>query len=196
MKTLIISLTIVLNLILAGAVQAQQQDAPGVNPHTGDFTFPGDVAVLPLSDAGSHPMIQVDFGEGKTYRFIVDTGASLNVIDGSIAEELSFEKLGITEIGAPGGNQVPGDIVLSTPFKLENGTVQNAQFVTMDISGLTMGMAQGVIGTSLFRDYLLTYDLKNQEIRVSKQLLTEDDPDVVPFTLSEGHNLLDAIARG
>ena len=55
-------------------------------PVFGELSFTGDTLVLPLSNDGMQPMLSVDLGDGEQHNFIVDTGASVNVIDASLAQ--------------------------------------------------------------------------------------------------------------
>lgn len=174
-------LTSVILLMSVNSLHAQTYVEAEDLPHAGDYNFDGEKVTLTLSDRGTHPMVEADFGDGKEYRFIVDTGASVNVLTESIANNLGFPIIGEMAIGAPGGKQVPGKIVKVENFSLEKGTVDNAEFVTMDIDGMTRGMAQGVISMALFRNYLLTYDLVDKQIHITREYLSPDDPEVMSY---------------
>ena len=147
----------------------------------GEFNYTGDVVVLPLTEQNMQPRVAVDIGDGEQYEFIVDTGASVNVIDSHIAEEQGYEVIAETEIGAPGGPQIPANIVKVPIAHVGDATIIDAEFVTMDISGFSRGMTQGVLGLGLFRDHLLTFDQSAGEIRVSRESLSADDQGVLPY---------------
>ena len=104
----------------------------------GEFNFEGAELVLPLVENAMHPRVVVDIGDGEHYEFIVDTGAGVNVIDTSIAERLGYEVVGEMELGAPGGAQIPAKIVRIPLFHVGSGTLENAEFATMDIVGLSL----------------------------------------------------------
>ena len=147
----------------------------------GEFNFSGDAVVLPLEKRSMHPKVTVDLGDGERYVFIVDTGASVNVIDTAVAEKLGLKVVGKTKLGAPGGPQEPADIYSVPVAHVSSATIANAEFVAMDITGFSGGMTQGVLGLALFRDHLLTFDVGASRITVSRDSLSADRPGVVPF---------------
>lgn len=182
--------------VLCSLAEAQTRMAPEDIPEAGRFEFDGRSLVLPLAESGSHPMISVDLGDGEEYRFIVDTGASVHVMDNALAEKLGYKVTGEMSIGAPGGRQVPGNIVEVPTFSAGTATINGAEFVTMDISRLTGGLSQGVIGLALFREHLLTYDLGQQEIVVSREELSRDDPGVMAYASFHGKIQFDMDVAG
>jgi len=133
-----------------------------------------------------HPKVAVDVGDGEHYEFIVDTGAGVNVIDSSIAESQGYEVVGETELGAPGGKQIPATIVKIPLVHIGDATIENAEWVTMDIIGLSGGTAQGVIGVKTFSDYLVGYDIGGGQITISRDSLSADEPGVIPYDGSNG----------
>jgi hypothetical protein len=138
----------------------------------GRLSFNGDSVTLELLDQRTHPRVMVDLGGPEPCRFIVDTGAAVGVIDAQIAEQIGYEVVGETEIGAPGGPQIPARIVKVPLVRIGEATLRDAEFVTMDIKTMTHGHAQGVLGLRLFRDYLMTFDYPGGEIRLSRGKLT------------------------
>ena len=147
----------------------------------GEFKFDGDLVVLPLTAKGGHPKVLVDLGEGRTLPFIVDTGASVNVIDSAIAEKMAYEVVGETEIGVPGGVQIPGKIIRIPKVHVGDAAILNAEFVVMDINGFSMGTMQGVLGLRLFEQYLLSFDLSGGTISVAKGRLYADSAGAMPY---------------
>ena len=162
----------------------------------GQLEFAADSLTLPLTERGMHPMVIVDMGDGRKHKFIVDTGASVNVLDSAIADALDLEVVGEMQIGAPGGPQIPGKIVRMPLAHVGEATVKNAEFVTMDIAKLSGGSAQGVLGMGLFRDYLLTYDYGRNEIRITRDTLSAEQPGVMPYTDVSGHIQIDMDVAG
>ena len=160
-------------------------------PELGQLEFAGPSLVLPMKVQNGHPKVVVDLGDGEEYLFIVDTGASVNVLDAAIAESLGLETVGEMEIGAPGGPQIPGNIVGTSIAKIGPATIEAAQFVTMDLATFSGGTIQGVLGLGLFRDYVLTYDYGRGEIRVSRGSLSAGEPGVMPYNDIDGHIQVD-----
>jgi len=147
----------------------------------GELKFTGDTLVLPLKKHAMHPRLNVDFGDDVAHEFIVDTGASVNVIDTTIAEKLGFEVVGETEIGAPGGPQIPAKIVKVPLAQVGGATIVDAEFVTMDVLGFSGGTTHGVLGTGIFSDYLLTFDRKAGHIELSRGSLSANEPGVLSY---------------
>jgi len=167
MKNEVRVISVLLALATLGVAGGQGAIAEEQLPNSGEFIFDGDAIVLPLVQQEGQPMVVVDFGDGEKYKFIVDTGASVNVLDSRIAEEQGYEVIGEIEIGAPGGPQIPANIVTVPIARIGGASIKEAEFVVMDVDGFSRGMTQGVIGMGLFRDYLLTFDQSGGRITVA-----------------------------
>jgi len=165
-------------------------------PELGQLEFAGESLALPLTEQGGHPKVIVDMGDGEQHEFIVDTGASANVLDSAIAESLGFEVVGEIQIGAPGGPQIPGSIVRVPLAHIGGATIKDAEFVTMDLVKFSGGSIQGVLGMGVFRDYLLTYDYGQNQIRVSRDTLSADGPGVMRYNNVSGHIQVDMDVAG
>jgi hypothetical protein len=186
--------TLVLAAVLAAAGPACVAEERATE--LGQLDFAGESLTLPMTGQGAHPKVIVDLGDGEEHIFIVDTGASVNVIDAAIAESLGFEVVGETQIGAPGGPQIPGNIVRAPLAHVGAATIRDADFVTMDLATFSRGTAQGVLGLGLFRDHLLTYDYGRNEIRVSRNSLSAGEPGVMPYSDHDGHIQIDMDVAG
>jgi predicted aspartyl protease len=176
------------SLILAVmlTVGTQSSIARESSADIGEVVFAGDSIALPLKANEVHPRVIVDFDDGEQHEFIVDTGASVNVIDSSIAESLGLEVVGETEIGAPGGPQIPSKIVIVPLARVGNVTIKNAEFVTMDVKGFSRGTTHGVLGVGLFSDYLVTFNRGAGLIKLSHDDLSANAPGVLPYDPSNG----------
>ena len=169
-------------------------DEPVAEP--GQLEFAGASLTLPMTEQDGHPKVNVDLGDGEEHIFIVDTGASVNVIDAAIAESLDFEVVGEMQIGAPGGPQIPGNIVRAPLAHVGGATIKDAGFVTMDLASFSGGTTQGILGLGLFRDYLLTYDYRRNAIRVSRDSLSAGERGVMPYSDHDGHIQVDMDVAG
>jgi hypothetical protein len=169
-------------------------DEPGAE--LGQLEFAGASLTLAMSQQNGHPKVIVDLGDGEEHIFIVDTGASVNVIDAAIAESLGFEVVGETQIGAPGGPQINGNIVRTPLAHVGDAAIRDAEFVTMDLARFSGGTTQGILGLGLFRDHLLTYDYGRNEIRVSRDGLSPGAPGVMPYSDHDGHIQVDMDVAG
>jgi len=168
-------------LVAALTIGAQSSTARESDASIGEVNFAGDTAVLQLKKQNMHPVVVVDLGDGKQYEFIVDTGASVNVIDSSIAESLGYEVIDETEIGAPGGPQIPADIVSVPLARIGDVAITDAEFLTMDVLGFSGGRTHGVLGSGAFSDYLLTFDRGAGHIKLSHDSLSADEPGVLTY---------------
>ncbi len=175
---------ILFSLILSTGLAAHAQDR---KPATAPITFSGPELVVPLVDGTIHPITNVNFGDSTEYKFVVDTGASVNVIDTRIAEAEGFEVVGTTSIGAPGGNEIPVNIVLAPRLYIGGGLIENAELVAMDIDTMTGGLMQGVIGLPVFRQHLLVFDQGQNQVRVSTTSLSAESEQTLAYTDTDGH---------
>ncbi len=179
-------------LVAAGPACLAEEHAPEL----GQLEFAGGSQTLPLTERGGHAKVMVDMGNGQQHEFIVDTGASVNVLDSAIAESLGLEVIGEMQIGAPGGPQISGNIVKLPLAHVGGATIRNASFVTMDLVKFSGGSTEGVLGMGLFRDYLLTYDYERSQIRVSRDVLSAEEPGVMPYSNVGGHIQIDMDVAG
>ena len=190
---LIAAAVVYAGLILFGSQSSMARESAA---DIGEFNFTGDAVVLPLVKNSTHPKVVVDFGDGEHYEFIVDTGAGVNVIDSSIAESQGYEVVGETEIGAPGGPQIPAKIVKIPLVRVGGATIENAEWVTMDVIGFSGGMTQGVIGVGAFSDYLVAYDIGGGQITISHDSLSADQPGVISYDGSNAQIEIDVDVAG
>ncbi len=191
-----ITISAVLMLVAVAAFGQKKITSLEDLPEMGEFKFQGDDIVLPLTEKGGHPKVLVELATDEVFPFIVDTGASVNVIDIAIAEKMAYEVVGETEIGAPGGAQIPGKIVRVPLFHIGDATIKNAEFVAMDINGFSMGTMQGVLGLRLFEDYLLSFDLSQGVITVSKTKLSTGTTGVMSYPAGSDKIRLDVDVAG
>jgi hypothetical protein len=190
--TILRALVLATILVAAGPACLAEEHATEL----GQLEFAGESLTLPMAQQGGHPKVIMDLDDGDEHIFIVDTGASVNVIDAAIAESLGFEIVGEMQIGAPGGPQIPGNIVRAPLARVGEATIKDANFVTMDLARFSGGTTQGVSGLGLFRDYLLTYDYGRNEIRVSRNRLLPGEPGVMPYSDHDGHIQVDMDVAG
>ncbi|MGJ8663888.1 MAG: aspartyl protease family protein [Marinicella sp.] len=162
----------------------------------GDFNFSGEELILKTTHKGPHPRVIVDLGDGEEYKFIVDTGASVNVMDSAIAKRLGYEVIGETKAGPPGGPQVDMNIVKVPEAAVGDGQIRGAEFLLMDIQGFSRGSMHGILGMALFREYLLTFDLSQGQITLAKKQLTLADEGVYAYEDNSGHIMINMDVAG
>lgn len=177
-------------------VYSQASPARDSDADIGEVSFSGEQALLALQSNEVHSRLGMDLGDGEHYDFLVDTGASVNVIDTTIAESLGYEVVGETEIGAPGGPQIPAKIVLIPVARIGDVRIVDAEFVTMDILGFSGGRTHGVIGVGLFSDYLLTFDRGAGHIKLSRGTLSSQQQGVLAYDPANSQIEIDIMVAG
>ncbi len=160
---------------LAQARRGDAQHHPGPAPAPDSIEVPAGGISLPMDDFGGRPVVNVEIGGKGPFRFIVDTGATLTVINPGLQEELALPAAPGMQGVAPGGG--PAHAILSIP-ELRIGQ--------MVIRGLTAAappdnpwkgknMPPGVLSGSSFPGYLLTFDYPRRRIRILKGELARPD---------------------
>ena len=145
------------------------------------------VTAIDMDVESRRPMIDlmVD-GEGP-FRFVVDTGASLSVIDEGIAEELGLVVVGTQVLRSPGASrEIHGARV--QVGRLEAGTmrIEKPVLATMDLVGFSAGAIEGVLGRPHFDEFLLTFDYPSSRLVLTRGGLDASDPAVIGFDDSAG----------
>ncbi len=137
--------------------------------------------IIPLDFSTQRPVLQLMIGDKGPYRFIFDTGSSVNVIDTELTAELGFEVIGEDSLGNPGSDNK----VVSKRVK-----VPNVNFTNTDISEdalmnavaiRKMVAVDGILSPVFFSKYLITVDYPGSILELSIGELDSTKNDVVPF---------------
>jgi predicted aspartyl protease len=162
--------------VAAGSVWAQTTPA-----HSDEH-----IAHLDISHGKPFVMVMVN-GQGP-FRFVIDTGTGGEAfITPQLAAQLSLPQSGQIRLSDPsgkGGQRVPIVLIKSLHIAgAEFTAVKAAVHVLSDADG----PCQGLLGFTLFRDYLLTLDYPNRKLKLSSGELTPDgDRSVLPFRMPDG----------
>lgn len=143
--------------------------------------FVGDSVRLSTRSDGQHAFVTGVVGSRDPLNFIVDTGSPVNVIDREIAEAMGLQKIGEKEVLSGGVEPLTADIVVIPSVIVDGLTIKNAEFLTLDLNALSLGQLQGVLGMTLFRESLITFDPANDRIVVSQSELTPGDAGVIAY---------------
>ena len=181
MKAIAKQATMVLTIAAVMGVGGVSGFARDIANATVEVRFNGAESRMLLEKNMLHPKVSVDLGDGTAHSFIVDTGAGVNLIDRSIAASQGYEVVGETGIGAPGGAQIRASIVKVPLLRVGDVTILNAEFVTMDLIGFSNGTTEGVLGLSLFKNYLVTFDRGAGYIKLSNEKLLPAGPGTLPY---------------
>lgn len=143
--------------------------------------FTGQSVELDTRLEGKHRFVSGYIAENGPLNIIVDTGAGVNVIDSAIARAMGFEKVGEKTVLSGGVEPVTADVVIVPLMRVDNLTIRNAEFITVDLTGMSLGQLQAVLGMELFHDGILTFDPLNERITFSEGGLSAEDPGVVAY---------------
>lgn len=154
-------------------------------------------ATLKTHSDGRHVFVTGYVGDKGPFNFIVDTGAAPNVIDKALAVEMGFEKIGEKEVMSGGVVPVTADIVMAPQVTVDGLTIENAEYLTMNLAEMSLGQFHGVIGMEIFREALLTFDPSHERILVSQGELAADGPGVMAYDPETGgfKIMIDAAGR-
>lgn len=142
----------------------------------------------PMVERFGKPYVMVTINGKGPFRFVIDTGTGGDAfVTPELAAELGLPTIGQATLSDPSGMggkktpvvfiqslelagvQFPGIRALSYPFSAEAGT------------------CQGLLGFTLFRDYLLTLDFPNRIISLdSGALIPDGAKSVLPFRMQDG----------
>jgi len=172
------------------AAHAQDQGPPPT------LRFPGDRLELPMPTSGGRATVEVRIGDAGPYRFLIDTGAGVSVVDSRIATALGLEPIGHMDVGVPGGRQVPADRVLVPTLRVGDLVIEDARPVVLDIAAMTHGAMDGVLGLDVFGSVLLTLDPVNARAVVSRGALTREMAGVVVLDTAGGRLAFDIDVAG
>jgi predicted aspartyl protease len=131
-------------------------------------------------------MITID-GKGP-FRFVIDTGTGADAfVTPELADELKLPTAGEVVVNDPskqGGQRV--SMVLLPSIEIAGVRFNRVKAVRHAVTG-EAGSCQGMLGFTLFRDYLLTLDFPNRQIALDKGVLVPDEEKtVLPIRIPNG----------
>jgi len=132
---------------------------------------------LEMRDFGGRPVVDVLINGQGPFRFILDTGASVNVVDSALNKELNLPVAKDVLAAPPGHSHIEGAIV-SRLDKVQIGeaTLQGAVAVVMPLSSLLGARGpRGVLSAASFPGYLLSVNYPKRRIAIRKGKLRKAD---------------------
>ncbi len=122
--------------------------------------------VLPAQLISNFFVVETKWDDGRTYRFIIDTGSTATLVSPEIARKLrqkprKGEVLAKTTVHSAAGQTVELDAVILSRVRLGGSTFDRVNALIFDCTELSnhLGLPiDGILGFPLFRDTLLTLD--------------------------------------
>ena len=134
------------------------------------------------------PYVMVTINGRGPFRFIIDTGTGADVlVTPALAEQLELPAVGHAVLSDPSGQgskKVP--IVAMETLELAGVNFENVRAVESGFFAES-GTCQGLLGFTLFRDFLLTLDFPDRRVTLAKGALAADGgKTVLPFRMPQG----------
>lgn len=126
----------------------------------------------------SLPRIEVKIGE-NSYYFVIDTGASTNLITESVAKDLNmkFDKNSFIDIDTSTENIVKANLGILPDFKISEINIKNAnaiivkdEMIKQKFLGIEWYRIDGIIGWSIIKKLNLHIDFKNEKLIINKPI--------------------------
>jgi hypothetical protein len=143
----------------------------------------------PMIERYGKPYVMVTINGRGPYRFIIDTGTGADAfVSPELADELHLplapEAAVLNDPSRQGGQRVP--VVLVSTIRLAGVDFNVVRAVRHTVTG-EAGSCQGMLGFTLFHEYLLTLDFPNRQVLLTQGELTPDrEKTVLPFRMPDG----------
>jgi len=185
-----VELAIVVALVMLSALPVRAQDfraADGIESFSG---LEGELLTeVPIEVDGEWLIVPVE-ARGRSYRFILDTGATTGAIARSLARQLGLQAVGEAKLsGASGQARVP--VVTTKLLRLGDVRAGNWEKYVLDDEVLADGddhRFDGIVGSDLLKYYDVLIDAPGRTLRLYKRGTTDEDSgpvvgpdDAVPF---------------
>ncbi len=175
--------------LFAAAALAMLLPAESVASKPGQELTGAVEAAIPMTNWGGRPVVDLEIDGKGPFRFILDTGASVTVIDRKLADRLALPEVGETEIGSPLGGTVTAKELSLPDVNMAGLGLGNLRALAFDLFGEMGGddMPVGVLASNAFTGHSLIFDFPRAEIRVSADLLPPaDGREVFDFCSPDG----------
>ncbi|CAM1343991.1 aspartyl protease family protein [Tenacibaculum amylolyticum] len=149
------------------------------------------IAKIPFELEDDLMFVKVKINDDPNERiFVFDTGATSDLLDTKVAEDLGLEA-NFRQSATGAGGTKDYDIVLSQKLTLSNNiTVENTHLVLSDLTRLRSSGRNfvGIIGYSLLKDYITKIDYDNNEILLFDKIenVATKGYKAIPFKFGSG----------
>jgi hypothetical protein len=157
---------------------------------------------VPLRLFGSALLVEASLEGGDPLWFFVDTGAPISAIDPSLTKNSPSAKHSKLKIGVGGATEgkSSSNVVRVDGLKLGDVVFDRIIAIELDMTpieevlGLELG---GILGLSVFEDFLLTLDYPKQQLYLEKgELPAADQKQILSYTLLEDHMMISLLYQG
>ena len=142
----------------------------------------------PMMERYGKPYVMVTINNRWPYKFVIDTGTGADAfVSPQLANELGLSNGADAMLNDPsgrGGRLVP--MVQLDSIRLAGVEFRGVTALRHEITG-EAGTCQGLLGFTLFRNYLLTLDFPNRQVLLAAGALAPDGgKTVLPFRMPDG----------
>lgn len=150
----------------------------------GRTVLEGRTTSLPARIISNFFVVETPSTDGKTYRFIIDTGSTATLVTPELAKKLAIkERRSATrrkvQVRSANGGEIELEAVTLRQLSLGDALFERVPALIFDFTDLTghLGMQiDGIIGFPVFRDTLLTLDYPGQNLSIASYPLNNLPP--------------------
>ncbi|HEX4284071.1 MAG TPA: aspartyl protease family protein [Terracidiphilus sp.] len=147
-----------------------------------------DLHQAPMVERYGKPYVMVTINGKGPFRFVIDTGTGGDaLVTPELARELGLPTIGHAMLSDPSGQGAKrAPIVQLDTLEFAGIQFTGIRAVSHDFFA-EAGTAEGLLGFTLFRDYLLTLDFPNRTVSLDSGALSPDGAkSVLPFRMPDG----------
>jgi predicted aspartyl protease len=163
----------------AAALTLRSQGSQSAPPPT-LIDVPEQGVSLPMKDFGGRPVVDVRIGDKGPYAFILDTGASISVLDLELQKEMSLPSPHGVHAGTP-GTTAPPLIVTVPSLQVERATIGGFMAAVMPLADYfkTPDAPRGVLSAASFPGCLVVFDYPGKRITINRGSLPAADANTI-----------------
>jgi len=142
----------------------------------------------PMIERYGKPYVMVTIDGKGPYRFVIDTGTGTDAfVTPELADELKLPSAGEVVVNDPSGQSGQRvSMVLLPSIEVAGVRFLRVKAVRHAVTG-EAGSCQGMLGFTLFRDYLLTLDFPRRQVTLANGVLTPDEgKTILPIRIPNG----------
>lgn len=143
---------------LHAAARKQMQSAP--SPPTSPYPAQPRIGSIPFELSENHIFVRARLNNSQQFWFILDSGASLSVLNSARVEALGLQPSGVSRVSAVGG-VVEGGMVMGITLVLSGIRIENQAFASLPLGVVEpeAGRAvDGVLGGDFFSRFVVEID--------------------------------------